>query len=185
MLRKLLAVTACAALLLLGPARGFAQSADTYDLLPDRYYVKTECATLEQAASAYPALATEALAVRTICGRYAAGGDGQAWLTAIEPHAMKIRAYDPNTGLDAGTTLNADQRIPNTYNVYALFLVTSDTYVNDLPSYNALYGAFKSFGDGIGSDRLAVWFRNRPPDAGFDVGRAKDYADQLDRKSVV
>jgi hypothetical protein len=179
MLRKRAAVTAVAALALLAPARGFAQPADTYDLLPDRYYVKTECATLQQAASAYPALAAEGLTVRTICDQYAASGDGQAWLTAIEPHATKIRSYDPNSGLYAGTTLSSDQRIPNTYNVYALFLVTSDTYVNDLPSYNALYGAFKSFGDGIGSDRLAVWFRNRPPDAGFDVGRAKDYADQF------
>ena len=134
MLRKLGAVTAFAGLVLLAPARTFAQAADAYDLLPDRYYVKTECATLQQAASAYPALAAEALAVRTICGQYAVGGDGQAWLTAIEPHATKIRAYDLNTGLDAGTTLNADQRIPNTYNVYALFLVTSDSYVNDLPS---------------------------------------------------
>jgi hypothetical protein len=103
--------------LIAAPSGGRAQSADTYDLLPDRYYVKTECTTLADAASAYPALKSEGDAVRSICDRDASDSDGSAWLTAIEPHAGKIRAYDPNTGLYAGTTLNGDQRIPATYKV--------------------------------------------------------------------
>jgi hypothetical protein len=154
-------------------------SPDTFDVLPDPYYVTQECARLADASRAYPALQQEHAAVAAICTRYTADGNGAAWLEAITPHTAAIDKFDPNAGRYSGTALNSDQPVPQQYNVYALFLTTSDNYVTDLPSFNALFAAFKSFGDAIGSNRLAVWFRQRPPDIGPDVKRSMDYADRF------
>jgi hypothetical protein len=154
-------------------------SPDAFDVLPDPFYVAQECARLGSASSAYPALHAEHAAVERICGRYTANGDGVAWVNAIEPHVTTIDKFDPNTGRFSGTALETDQLVPHQYKVYALFLITSENYVTDLASFNALFSAFKSFGDAIGGDRLAVWFRQRPPDIGPDIKRSIDYADRF------
>jgi len=160
-------------------AAGAAASPDAFDVLPDPFYIAQECARLGSASSAYAALRAEHAAVQSICGRYSADRNGVAWMNAIEPHTQTIDRFDPNSGRFSGTALDSDQPVPHQYKVYALFLTTSENYVTDLASFNALFTAFKSFGDAIGSDRLAVWFRQRPPDIGPDVKRSIDYADRF------
>jgi hypothetical protein len=180
MLRNRLAAVVAALIVTASPALVHADaSPDAFDVLPDPFYIAQECARLGSASSAYPALQQEHAAVETICARYTANDDGVAWLDAIGPHAARIDKFDPNSGRFSGTALDTDQPVPHKYKVYALFLTTSENYVTDLASFNALFAAFKSFGDAIGSDRLAVWFRQRPPDIGPDVKRSMDYADRF------
>jgi hypothetical protein len=170
----------CALLIAAAPPAARADaSPDAFDVLPDPYYIAQECARLGKASGAYPALRQEHAAVLALCARYKADGDGAKWLDAIAAHAAAIDKFDPNSGRFSGTALDADRRVPQEYKVYALFLTTSDNYVTDLGSFNALFAAFKAFGDAIGDDRLAVWFRRRPPDIGPDVKRSMDYADRF------
>jgi hypothetical protein len=179
-MRSGLAIIVAAFLLTTTPAVAqTSASPDAFDVLPDPFYVAHECARLGSASSAYRGLEQEHAAVETICARYTAHRDGVAWLHAIEPHAVRIDKFDPNSGRFSGTALYSDQPVPQHDGVYALFLITSENYVADLASFNALFAAFKSFGDAIGDNRLAVWFRQRPPDIGPDVKRSMDYADRF------
>ena len=74
-----------------------------------------------------------------------------------------------------------DQPIPSGFKTYSLFLIPSSEWLGRSEELLELHGAFQSFGDAIGDDHLAVWFRgaDRELMSTDSLNRCKSYCDRF------
>jgi hypothetical protein len=105
--------------------------------------------------------------------------------------ALLIGWAGPSAGQDIAELVSPTEQIPRgTYKTWSLFLVCNPDWVAPEKSADLanLYRRFKSFGDAIGRDNLAVWFwKRRVPVSdprlaeNLDIARSAEFCGVLGR----
>ncbi|MBV8067328.1 MAG: hypothetical protein JO113_05085 [Candidatus Eremiobacteraeota bacterium] len=160
-------------LALLRPA--LAQDTGTEYVLPDKYFVQSECARLASTNANVAALAAAHRAVAQACQAY--NSDGDAWFAAVQEPRDDIDGYDPHPELHDYTAVGPSQSVPQKKNAsYVLFLAPDIAWVkNNGKDLATLHDAFVNFGDAIGGRGLAIWFTKNEDPASIDVAHSAQY----------
>ena len=127
--------------------------------------------------------------MRTLATRYNHGMEqARAILFAV---VLLIGAAAPSAGQATAELVSPTAQIPRgTYKSWSLFLVCNPDWVSPEKSSDLtnLYHRFKSFGDAIGRDNLAVWFWKRQVPVNdprlaenIDVARSAEFCGALGR----
>ena len=172
-------VVAAALTLPLPVGRASAQSGPTQYILPDSYYVTSECKRLATLYSGVTSLAGAHHVIALACSAY--HGDGDAWFAAISGARDEIDSYNSDPQLHEAVTLIPTQPVPVKVNrPYVLFLAPDFAWVKANGSnLSFLHDAFSTFGDALGGQGLAVWFSGNGDPATVDVSRSARYCTKV------
>jgi hypothetical protein len=170
-------VAALAAMIL--TASALAADTGTNWVLPDQYFVRSECARLANTNASVPSLMGAHRFVAQACQAY--HGDGDAWFATIQDARDEIDGYDARPDLHDYKLVTPSQIVPQKPNAsYVLFLAPDFSWAsNNAATIRTLHDAFITFGDAIGGRGLAIWFAKNNDPASVDVARSAQYCAQV------
>ena len=168
-------LVAAALTLSLADGRASAQGGPTQYILPDSYYVTSECKRLTTLYADVTSLAGAHRVIAQACTAY--HGDGDAWFAAISAARDEVDGYNADPQLHEAITLIPTEAVPIKMNrPYVLFLAPDYAWVKANGSnLSFLHDAFSTFGNALGGQGLAIWFSGNGDPAAVDVSRSARY----------